>query len=318
MFLRRVIDMKIVYMGTPDFAVPALNTLYSAGYEICLCVTKPDKPTGRKQIITKSPVKVFSEEHGIPVYQPDTLRSDEAFERISAEEPDFIVVAAYGKILPKRVLDIPEYGCINIHGSLLPKYRGAAPIQWCVINGEKETGITTMLMNEGLDTGDILLSVKTPIGDEETAGELFDRLAGMTSQLILDTLNGVLNNTVVPRAQNNAEATSVSVLKKEISVIDWNESAAKIHDLVRGMNPWPIANTKLNGKLLKIYTCAVAGAVTGKNIGEVSIINSKIFVCCGDGNSVEIKELQSEGSKRMSSEDFLRGRGISDGDILGK
>ena len=243
---------SVVFMGTPDFAVPALRALIEApDYDVKLVVSQTDKPQGRKQILTAPPVKQLALQYGIEVFQPKTLKTPEAAEKIAALRPDFIVVAAYGKILPQTVLDIPRFGCVNLHGSLLPKYRGAAPIQWCVLNGEKETGVTTMLMDAGLDTGDILYVEKTPVGENETAGELFDRLAALCPALLLRTLDDLADGKITPKKQNAAEATYVSVLNKEMAVLDWTLPAAVIHNRVRGLNPWPAAKTALDGKSLK-------------------------------------------------------------------
>ena len=220
---------SVVFMGSPDFAVASLEALIaSPDYDVKLVVSQTDKPQGRKQILTPPPVKQLALQHNVEVYQPASLKNPEAYEKIAALQPDFIVVAAYGKILPQSILDIPKYGCVNLHGSLLPKYRGAAPIQWCVINGEKTTGVTTMLMDAGLDTGDILLTAETAIDENETAGELFDRLAQMCPPLLMKTLEGLAAGTISPKKQNDADATYVGVLNKELAVIDWNRSAAEI------------------------------------------------------------------------------------------
>lgn len=299
----------VVFMGTPDFAVPALLSLIeSPDYDVKLVISQPDKPKGRKQEIVFSPVKEIAVKNGIEVYQPENLKSDEAFKKISSYSPDFIVVSAYGKILPQRVLDIPKYGCVNLHGSLLPRYRGAAPIQWSVINGDKKTGVTTMLMNAGLDTGDILLTGETEIFPEETAGELFDRLARLCPELLIKTLNGLYSGTIKPIPQNEEAASYVGMLTKDMALINWADTAEIIHNKVRGMNPWPIAKTKCVGKLLKIYECRVSALHTGGEAGEVFTQNGKIFVSCGENTSVEILELQLEGAKRLSAEVFLRGK----------
>ena len=249
------------------------------------------------------------------VYQPKTLRSDEAVNKISALQPDFIVVAAYGKILPQAVLDIPRFGCVNLHGSLLPKYRGAAPIQWCVINGEKKTGVTTMRMDAGLDTGDILLTSETEIGENETAGELFDRLAAMCPPLLFKTLRGLEENSIVPVKQNESEVTYVGVLSKEMAALDWHEPAAVIHNKVRGLNPWPAAKTTFEGKLLKIYA-GRAVPLAGKHAcGSLIALNGEPVVACGDGRGYLLLEVQLEGAKRMPGAAFLRGHSV-DGDCV--
>ena len=308
---------SVVFMGTPDFAVPALQALIEApDYDVKLVVSQTDKPQGRKQILTAPPVKQIALQNGIEVYQPKTLKAPEAAEKLAALQPDFIVVAAYGKILPQTVLDIPRFGCVNLHGSLLPRYRGAAPIQWCVLNGEKETGVTTMLMDAGLDTGDILYVEKTPVYENETAGELFDRLAALCPALLLRTLHDLAEGKITPVKQNEAEATYVSVLSKENAVLDWTLPAQTIHNTVRGLNPWPVAKTTLDGKGLKIYAGRTATEKAAGTPGAVTVKNDAVFVACGGNTSYEITELQLEGAKRMPSKDFLRGHDLN-GRILG-
>lgn len=310
---------SVVFMGTPDFAVPALESLIKSDeYDVKLVVSQTDKPQGRHQELVAPPVKQIALQYGIEVFQPKTLKTDEAYEKIASYKPDFIIVAAYGKILPQRVLDIPVYGCVNLHGSLLPKYRGAAPIQWSVINGEKKTGLTSMLMDAGLDTGDILLVSETEIGENETAGELFDRLAEMGPELLFRTLSGLADGEIAPVKQNEEEATYVSVLSKEMAAIDWNESALSIHNKIRGMSPWPVAKTSFDGKLLKVYSSLVTDRRTNGIPGTLSVCSGRIYVACGDGMLLEITELQLEGAKRMSAADFLRGHQSADGVILGK
>ncbi len=308
----------VVFMGTPDFAVPALKALIDSDeYAVKLVVSQPDRPQGRKQILTPSPVKQIALQYDVDIYQPSSLRNDDSVNLISSYSPDFIVVAAYGNILPKSILDIPRYGCVNLHGSLLPKYRGAAPIQWSVINGDEITGVTTMLMNEGLDTGDILLKETKLIGENETAGEVFDALAQMCPSLLLKTLKGLVDNSIVPVAQNNDEASYVSVLNKEMAEIDWNKDALCIHNLIRGLNPWPVAKTSYNGKMLKIFESSLLSTSSDKTAGSVLIKNGEVSVVCGDCKLLKISEVQLEGSKRMSIADFLRGHSIEDGLILG-
>ncbi len=304
----------VVYMGTPDFAVPALKSLIeSTDYDVKLVVSQPDRPQGRKQILTPSPVKEIALQYNIELYQPTSLRNEEAFNVISSYKPDFIVVAAYGNILPKAILDIPVYGCVNLHGSLLPKYRGAAPIQWSVINGEEFTGVTTMLMNEGLDTGDILLKEVKHIDVDETAGEVFDALAGLCPELLLKTLKGLVDGTIVSVKQNEDEATYVSVLDKKMSEINWNNDAVVIHNLIRGLNPWPVAKTSMNGKLLKIYSSSLTGKSSDLPVGCVKVDNEYIYVSCADGKLLRINELQIEGARRMSASEFLRGHSFEEG-----
>ncbi len=306
--------MKIIYMGTPDFAVPALKALADSNHEVCAVFTQPDKPRGRKMIKTPPDVKVCAQSLGIPVYQPDSLKNGDSLEIIKSYSPDAIVVAAYGKILPEAVLKIPRYGCINIHGSLLPKYRGAAPIQQSVLNGDKVTGVTTMLMDVGLDTGDILLTCETEIGENETSGELFDRLALLGGELILKTLSMLEKGEITPKKQDENLATHTSKIDKTFCPIDFSKSAFEVHNKVRGLNPWPVASTRISGKTVKIYLTRICDK-KGK-IGE--IISVKPFVvACGE-NSVEIVELQPEGKKRMKAEAFLAGHKLNIGDIIGQ
>lgn len=308
----------VIFMGSPDFAVKALEALIeSSDYDVKLVVTQTDKPQGRHQVLTPPPVKEVAVRNGIEVYQPKTLKTEEAYEKLSALSPDFIVVSAYGKILPQNILDIPKYGCVNLHGSLLPKYRGAAPIQWSVLNGDKVTGVTSMLMNAGLDTGDILLTSETAIGENETAGELFDRLAAMCPALLLKTLAGLSDGSITPVKQEEAQATYVSMLSKEMAVLDWNESAAAIHNKVRGLNPWPVAKTLYEGKILKIFSGVPAAGTTGHAQGNLFRNQNALFVACGNHTAYEIRELQLEGAKRMSAADFLRGHPLHEASHLG-
>lgn len=310
---------KVIFMGTPDFAVSALNCLIaSPDYDVCLAVSQPDKPAGRKQTVTPTPVRAAAEAGGVEVYQPATLKTDESYEKLLSYAPDFIVVAAYGKILPQRVLDIPKYGCVNLHGSLLPKYRGSAPIQRCVINGEKVTGITTMLMDAGVDTGDILLKCETEIGENETAGELFDRLASMCPDILLKTLGGIADGTVKPVKQDSENTTLAPMLDKSESVIDWNSDALTVHNKVRGMNPWPVARTTFCGKILKLCAAHPADVSSAKgDVGTLSANGGRLFVKCGGNTALELTQVQLEGAKKMSAADFLRGHANADGVLLG-
>ena len=244
--------MKLVYMGTPDFAVPALEKL-AAVHEVAAVFTQPDKPVGRKQILTPPDVKVCAERLGIPVCQPASMKTPEAFELLKSFAPEVIVVAAYGQILPKAVLDLPAYGCVNIHGSLLPKYRGAAPIQQAVLNGDAVTGVTTMLMDVGLDTGDILLTKETPIGENETSAELFDRLSLLGGELILETLDALAQGSVTPKKQDEALATHTSKIDKSLCPIDFTATAQAVHNLIRGLYSWPVATAQIGGKRVKIH-----------------------------------------------------------------
>ncbi len=305
--------MRIVYMGTPDFAVPALEKLaQSPDYTVAAVFTQPDKPKGRKMVMTPPDVKVCAEKLGIPVFQPSSMRSEEAYNSLKELNPDVIVVAAYGQILPKAVLDLPKFGCVNIHGSLLPKYRGAAPIQQSVLDGEKVTGVTTMLMDVGLDTGDILLKAETEIGENETAGELFDRLAVLGGELIIETLDKLKKGEITPQKQDESLATHTSKISKELCPIDFNKSAFEVHNKVRGLNPWPVAVTKIAGKTVKVYSSRVSDMSGAAG----TILSLKPFVvACGD-KSVELIEIQPQGKKRMTAQAFLAGHKLNIGDKL--
>ncbi|MBQ2444249.1 MAG: methionyl-tRNA formyltransferase [Clostridia bacterium] len=305
--------MNIVYMGTPDFAVKPLEKIIEGGHTVLSVFTQPDKPKGRGYAMTPPPVKECALKYGISVYQPVSMKDGEAFKILSELEPDVIVVVAYGKILPKDILELPKYGCINVHASLLPKYRGAGPIQWSVLNGELKTGVTTMNMAEGLDTGDMLLKSETEIGENETASELHDRLSVMGAELIVKTLTAVENNTVVPQKQNDEESSYAPMLTKELCRIDWSRTAQEVHNKVRGLNSWPVAVTVVNGKRLKIFSTRIADSK-----GEIgTVINENpLTVACGD-KAVEILEVQPEGKKRISAADYVRGYRITRGTVFG-
>ncbi len=305
--------MKIIYMGTPDFAVPALKSLANSEHTVCAVFTQPDKPRGRKMIMTPPDVKVCAQELDIPVYQPNSMKGEEALEIINRYNPDVIVVAAYGQIIPKSILDAPKYGCVNIHGSLLPKYRGASPIQQSVLNGDKVTGITTMLMDVGIDTGDILLTSETEIGENETSAELFDRLALLGGEVILDTLKALENGTVTPVKQDESLATHTSKIDKTLCPIDFTKTANEVHNKVRGLNSWPIATTKICGKNVKVYTTRLCDK--GGKCGTVISVKP-LVVACAEG-SVEICEIQPDGKKRMTAEAFMAGHKIEIGDVIG-
>ncbi len=305
--------MRIVYMGTPDFAVPALEKLaQSPDYTVAAVFTQPDKPKGRKMVMTPPDVKVCAEKLGIPVFQPSSMRSEEAYNSLKELNPDVIVVAAYGQILPQAVLDLPKFGCVNIHGSLLPKYRGAAPIQQSVLDGEKVTGVTTMLMDVGLDTGDILLKAETEIGENETAGELFDRLAVLGGELIVQTLDKLKKGEITPQKQDESLATHTSKITKDLCPIDFNKTAYEVHNKVRGLNPWPVAVTEIAGKTVKVYSSRVSDMSGAAG----TILSLKPFVvACGD-KSVELIEIQPQGKKRMTAQAFLAGHKLNIGDKL--
>lgn len=306
--------MRIVFMGTPDFAVPSLQALIDAGHDVCAVYTQPDKPQGRKQILTAPPVKTLALEHDIPVFQPNTLKNEDEQARLRELAPEVIIVVAYGKLLPKAVLDIPPHGCINVHGSLLPRWRGAAPIQWAVIAGDEMAGVTTMQMAEGLDTGDMLLTYETKVGEKETAGELFDRLAQSGAELLTQTL--VKLDEITPRPQDDAQSCYAHMLDKQMAVIDWSKSAYEIDCLIRGLNPWPIALTTLSGERLKVF--AAEKAAGNGEPGTVLEADPKkgLTVACGEG-ALGLTEIQLVGGKRMKATDFLRGHAIQVGTKLG-
>ena len=306
--------MKIIFMGTPDFSVPCLNSLIDAGHEILAVFTQPDKPRGRKQELTPPEVKVCALQHGLTVYQPKTLRDGEAMKIIADLAPDCIVVVAYGKILPKEILDYPKYGCINIHASLLPKYRGSAPIQWSVINGEKETGVTIMQMDEGIDTGDMLYQKAIPIMIDDTAESMFEKLSALGGEMIVDALRKLEKDELKAIKQDDALSSHAPMLDKKISEIDWDQPAEKVHDLVRGLYSWPIAQTSLHGKKLKIYRTSL-----GKGRGESgAVINTTpLTIACKEG-AVVIEELQLEGKKRMDAKTFLIGHPLKINEKLGE
>ena len=306
--------MRIVFMGTPDFAVPSLQALIDAGHDVCAVYTQPDKPQGRKQILTAPPVKTLALEHDIPVFQPNTLKNEDEQARLRELAPEVIIVVAYGKLLPKAVLDIPPHGCINVHGSLLPRWRGAAPIQWAVIAGDEMAGVTTMQMAEGLDTGDMLLTYETKVGETETAGELFDRLAQSGAELLTQTL--VKLDEITPRPQDDAQSCYAHMLDKQMAVIDWSKSAHEIDCLIRGLNPWPIALTTLSGERLKVF--AAEKAAGNGEPGTVLEADPKkgLTVACGEG-ALRLTEIQLVGGKRMKATDFLRGHSVAQGVKLG-
>lgn len=309
--------MKLVFMGTPDYAVNTLEALIAAGHNVAAVFAQPDKPVGRKHIITAPPVKVCAENHGITVYQPNTLRDGAAAEILKEIAPDAIVVVAYGKILPKEILEIPKYGCVNGHASLLPKYRGASPIQWCIVCGETETGVTAMKMDEGMDTGDILETAKTEIGAEETAEELFDRLSGLTAELLVNTLADLEKGNITPKKQDEEKASYAPIIKKEMAFLDFiNMTAKEIHNAVRGYYSWPCAYFFLENKRVKVIKAAVASD-TGAKAGTVIKSTDSLVIACKDGTAVELVTVQPEGSKAMTAKQMLCGRPIAVGTVIG-
>jgi methionyl-tRNA formyltransferase len=308
--------LRIVFMGTPEFACPTLRTLIEHGEQVVAVVTQPDRPKGRGQQTLPPPVKLLAQEHGIPVLQPVKVRHPDAIEEIRLLSPDLIVVVAFGQILPKALLEIPARGCINVHASLLPRYRGAAPLNWCIINGETETGVTTMMMDVGLDTGDMLLKSATPIDPDEDTSSLHDRLSRIGAELLAETLDQLSEGRLVPEKQDDALTCYAPMLKKEDGLIDWGKDAPGIKNLVRGMTPWPGAYSYLDDKLLKVYR--VQSASGQGTPGEVLAVGRDgIEVACGEG-SVVIHELQLEGKKRLPAAEFLAGCKLEPGASLGK
>lgn len=308
--------MRLVFMGTPDFAVGCLEALIKAGHDVVAVYSQPDKPVGRKREILPTPVKQCALSYGIEVRQPTTLRNAEETEALRALAPDAVVVVAYGKLIPADMLKVAPLGFINVHASLLPKYRGAAPIQWAVVNGEKETGVTTMLLNEGMDTGDMLERAVTPIGETETAGELFERLSALGAELILSTLEKLAKGELTPEKQDEAQATLAPIISKEMALLDFAQSAESLSNLVRGFNPWPIAYTILEGKRLKVYSARV-GSTAPAPAGTVTKSERSLCVACGDGTELELLDIQLEGSKRMPASEWLKGRAVEKGTVLG-
>ncbi|MBQ7580157.1 MAG: methionyl-tRNA formyltransferase [Clostridia bacterium] len=308
--------MRVVFMGTPSFAVPCLEALIENDFDVVGVFTQPDKPVGRKRIITPPEVKLKAIENDIDVYQPEKLRDERVFETIKSLDPELIVVVAYGKILPKQILEFPKYGCINIHGSLLPKLRGAAPIQWSVINGDKFAGVTAMRMDEGLDTGDMILQKKVEIDPDETAGELYDRLSFVGAQALIETIELLEKGEAEYEKQVDALSTYAPLLDKEMSVIDWNDNALSIYNKIRGLSPWPIAHTFYDGKKLKIYKARIVEGSSGKP-GEALESKKRLIVACGEG-AIEILNLQLEGKKAMDASVFLAGNKILPNTVFGE
>ena len=304
-------------MGTPDFAVGTLEAIIKAGHEVLLVVTQPDKPKGRSGALQFPPVKECAVAHGIEVFQPTKIRLEENVEFLRKYDADIFVVAAFGQILPKSILDMPKYGCINVHASLLPKYRGAAPIQWAVINGDPVTGVTIQQMDIGVDTGDIIVTKELAIADDETGGGLFDKLAVVGAEACLEAMEQIVNGTATRIPQNHEEATHVSMISKEFGVIDWNKSAAEIERLIRGLNPWPSAYTKLDGKTFKIWKASVINENSSQKSGCVCKVGkNNLDVQTGEG-VLSLMEVQLEGKKRMEIDAFLRGYQVEEGTLLG-
>ena len=309
--------MRIIFMGTPDFSVGTLEALVEAGHEVCLVVTQPDKPKGRGKEMQYTPVKEAALKHGIEVYQPRRIREAECVEKLRQYNADIMVVIAFGQIIPKEILEMVPYGCVNVHASLLPKYRGAAPIQWSIIDGEAVTGVTTMQMDEGLDTGDMLLKTEVPITAEETGESLHDKLAKAGAALCVETLAKLQEGSIVPEKQGESPTAYAKMLTKDMGAIDWNRPAKELERLIRGLNPWPSAYTKLNGKTLKIWAADVCGQ-TGEKAQPGTVLKAEKdeFLIQTGEKILSVKELQLEGKKRMDTAAFLRGCHLEKGMIL--
>ncbi len=305
--------MRIVFMGTPEFAVPSLNALLEAGHQVCGVFCQPDKPVGRHQNkLQPPPVKVVAQEHDIPVFQPTKLRDGSALAQLQEWNPELIVVAAYGRILPDEILNLPPKGCINVHSSLLPRYRGAAPIHWAIVNGDEETGVTIMDMATELDAGDIISQVKTPIDSEETVEMLHDRLAQLGGALLVQTVADIAAGTAVRTKQEASQVTYAPMLSRALSPIDWKRTAKEIHNQVRGLVPWPATSTDIfGGETVKVFSVCEPDLTTQKEAGTILAANQQgIDVACGDGKVIRILELQAPGSRRMAAADYLRGHPI--------
>jgi len=299
--------MRVVFMGTPDIAATCLKKIIDDGFEVVGVYTQPDRPKNRGMKLAFSPVKEVALAHDLPVYQPENFREDETVAQLAALQPDVIAVVAYGRILPQRVLDIPEKGCINIHASILPAYRGSAPYQWAVLHGLAETGVTAMYLCREMDAGDMIDVATTPIGEDETAGELLDRLAVLGADLLSATLTKIGNGTVTATPQDHSKATYAPMLDKTMCPIDWTKTAQQVHNHVRGMNPWPVATAEFGGKRFKIYTTAVVDEAETAAPGTVlGLTKTGLRVACGEG-VIEIRVLQAEGGKRMAAPDYFRG-----------
>lgn len=310
---------KIVFMGTPDFSVPVLQRMIADGYEVIGVVTQPDRPVGRKKILTPPPVKVEAEKHGIPVYQPEKIRQRDEMERIIALSPDLIVTAAFGQILPKELLDSPKHGCINVHASLLPELRGGAPMHYAIIQGKQKTGITIMYMVEKLDAGDMLTQVEVPITDSDTVGTLHDKLSAAGAKLLSETLPKLLKGELVSTPQREEEATFAYTIKREQEEIDWKKTGEEVYNHVRGLNPWPVAYTTHHGSVMKIWWVEKKQQYPAATPGEIIAIEADGFIVgTGNGTAVKIIELQPSGKKRMKASDFLRGAKLEIGDRLGE
>lgn len=310
-------SLRVVYMGTPDFAVPCLERLVNKKYDIAAVVTQPDRPKGRGQKLTASPVKEYALSQGLPVLQPERIKQPGFIAELAALRSDIIVVVAFGQFLPQELLDLPPLGCINVHASLLPKYRGAAPIHWAIINGEKTTGITTMYMDSGMDTGDMALKAEVVIAPDETTGELHDRLKVLGADLLLQTLEQVATGILPRSKQNNSEATYASLLTRDTERIDWHKPAQAIHNLVRGLNPWPGAYCVHQGKILKIWRTEIRQeSFRDVKPGRVTAVSDEGIIVATESGGIILREVQPESKRRMASREYARGNGLNVGEIL--
>ena len=306
--------MRLVFMGTPDFAAASLKKLLDEHYDVAAVFTQPDKPKGRGMELAVSPVKALALEAGLPVYQPLKLRDGTALETLKELAPDVIVVVAYGRILPKDILELPKYGCINVHGSLLPRYRGSAPIQWAVLNGDRVTGVSTMYLAEAMDAGDVIYTAETEVGEQETSGELFDRLMVLGAELLDKTLRAIEAGTAPRTPQNEAEATYTTMLDKSMCPIDWNRTAREISKQIYGLQPWPVATTEIEGGVFRIFAAEYTEHHTNKAPGSIVAAGKQgIEFACGGGETLLVTELQAPGKKRMRAADYLLGHPIKVG-----
>jgi methionyl-tRNA formyltransferase len=309
--------MRIVFLGTPSFAVPSLEALLAAGHDVLAVFTQPDRPKGRTQLLAESAVKQAAVAHNLPVLQPERIRRPENVELLREYRPDLMVVVGYGQMIPQSIIDIPPHGILNVHASLLPKYRGAAPIQWAIANGETQTGVTIMRIDAGLDTGDMLRKVVTAISPVETAPELSERLAALGAAALIETIRDLELGLAHPEKQNNAEATLAPILKKEDGLADWNLPAAAIYNRWRGFYPWPGLHTTLRGQSLQVWRAQPVGTIADAAPGSIRILNKRLFAVCGQGTALELLELQLAGKKRMPVEPFLNGYHLTENDTFG-
>ena len=310
--------MKIIFMGTPDFSVGTLEALVEAGHEVVLAVTQPDKPKGRGKEMQFTPVKECAMKFNIPVFQPRKVREPECIEELRKYNADIMVVVAFGQLLPKEILEMTPYGCVNVHASLLPKYRGAAPIQWAIIDGEEVTGVTTMQMNEGLDTGDMLLKVEIPIEAKETGGSLFDKLSDAGAKLCVETLDKLQKKEITPIPQGETTTAYAKMLDKQVGNIDWTKSAVEIERLIRGLTPWPSAYTNWNGKVMKIWDAQALDGASDVLPGTIAQVDKEAFYVQTGNGFLKVCELQIPGKKRMDAAAFMRGYQVKAGEVLEK